>query len=242
VDRLASAHDVRFAAQDDDWILVDLEQNFEASPTVAESAEPRSFCTCCPSSRKDDADASCSHTTFLILQYGSVSIARKHLSFIGNSYFSSFPNRDSTAPDTSLHEPLRQITTGRWGVGDDLLQCLFNQIEFRMNLMSVATNMLETANIPLPNQLACHELDLEPFEMAICEDRTSLKAFKYNAAREKMFRTVLPNSDTSQGRGFDRHADTSLQRWPWTTLIKSRAICSLLCASWRKVRHQTGTH
>jgi hypothetical protein len=79
-----------------------------------------------------------------------------------------------------------------------------------MNLMSLATNMLETANIPLPNQLTCHEFDLEPFEMAICEDRTSLKALKYNAAREKMFTTVLPDPDTSQGRSFNRHADTSL--------------------------------
>jgi hypothetical protein len=55
MDRLASAHDVRFAAQDDDWILLHLRQKAEALPAFAEIVEPQLFCSCYPSVEKDDA-------------------------------------------------------------------------------------------------------------------------------------------------------------------------------------------
>jgi hypothetical protein len=47
-----------------------------------------------------------------------------------------------------------------------------------MNLMSVATHMLQAAKIPLPDQLTCHEFDRLTFEIETRKDLESLRARK----------------------------------------------------------------
>jgi hypothetical protein len=77
--------------------------------------------------------------------------------------------------------------------------------------MSVATDRLETAKIPLSDQLTCHGFDWHTFEQAINRHRTSLKALKYNAAcgtiseaaREKMSTTVLPHLSIGRGHSWN---------------------------------------
>jgi hypothetical protein len=200
MDRSAREHDIRFAAHDDGWTLVDFEPRWEALPTATDNLEPRSFGNRDPSTAKDDAGTFSRHTASLILRYGSVSSAQRHMLFIANSCFNSFPGLDSMGPSTSLHGRLRQLTTRQWRAGDACLLDVLNKVEYRMNLMSVATHMPQAAKISLPDQLTCHEFDRLTFEIETRKDLESLRARKYHAAKENIFAAVvLPSPGRGQG-------------------------------------------
>jgi hypothetical protein len=214
IDKFANTHDIRFGAQDDDWAsawgertgmpLVNFQGRWESLPTLPTTANPESGLNRDPSTvtAKDDIE---SRTGSLRVRFGSVNNATKHVQLVAKMYLNSKPGSDNVASNTALHGFIRKLLEGKLKTEGQGLEMLYWQLEYRMGLMAIATQLLHAAEIALPQKLACDEFDVEEFDLNMRNNPDDLRARKYVMARDKIFTTVLPDPNgTMQGMRWNK--------------------------------------
>jgi len=211
--KFASTQDIRFGAQDDDWEsawgertgmpLVNFQARWDCLQTVTPTADPESSLNQHPSTAATGVKPP-TRTGSLRARYSSLSSATRHIQMSARIYLESTPGRDNVASNTGLHAYLHKLLAGR--ITDPIsLHTLYNQLEFRIGLMKVATRSLHTACIPLPLGRECAEFDVEEFERKVRAAPDELESRKYWTARDKVSSNVLPNPDeTTQGRRWNK--------------------------------------
>ncbi|KAH7414518.1 hypothetical protein DE146DRAFT_763339 [Phaeosphaeria sp. MPI-PUGE-AT-0046c] len=161
VGKFASTHNVQFSAQD--VSRLNFQEKWNSLPSVPAKADPKAFSNRAPGSASGTMGND-TRTGSLSSRFSSEVEAAEHVKMVAQLYLQSGPGRDSLAPNTGLHDALNRLIENRmtltfWG-----LEGIYCQLQYRTELMGVATQMLQRIGVPLPLSQTCSRFDNEAFD------------------------------------------------------------------------------
>ncbi|KAF3483579.1 uncharacterized protein GIQ15_02903 [Arthroderma uncinatum] len=169
VDRFGYTHNISFSAQNDDWEshwrkrtgfpLVDFKSKWESldvvppRPSTPLNRDPLAE----DSTRMDNTTRESTRG-----QYGSSSSSYlRGLRRLAKRYLQSFPDADSLAPNSMLHQECVDLLAGKREFKSTHLEIIEATLQFRMSLGFLANQLVVGCSLPLPQVKFCEEWDPE---------------------------------------------------------------------------------
>ena len=213
-DRTSHEHQIRFAAQDDDWFsawgqrsgipLINFKKNWDQLETVASVQNPSGVANRGRPINASEVDTSIpGQTGSFRNRPGTVKTWANSLKRECVLYLNSNPGPDNLANNTAFHTLMRNFSSGKYPETMSNMEKVFKHVYFRKNLAKLASDLLDLARIPLPKGWKCAKFDVDPFEKELPQRSKD----KYTLALKEIRRSNLlpvPAPDLSQGRAWEK--------------------------------------
>jgi hypothetical protein len=133
------------------------------------------------------------------LHFNSLAHLSQHVDTLVSIYLASYPGSSGRASNRRLCYQLTQLQAGKWPRTESGLYILLKELETRLRLMAIATDMLKIAGIPLPlSGQPCWEFDLDQWENMLSKFPNDIRSMKMYTAENFNYSNVLPDPTKNQ--------------------------------------------
>ncbi|KAI4621913.1 hypothetical protein J4E80_004287 [Alternaria sp. BMP 0032] len=181
LDRQASKHQIRFAAQDDGWMegwnprsglpMVNFKTNWDELQTVepAQGLNP-DLNRAIPLDDGVPDNAASGMWGSLRRRTAPSEFKMRALRVQCQYYLNSLPGLESLSENTAFHAIIQDFLNGEYDENEEMAERVRTMVEYRNTLTGLATELVTTAKIARPNNFACSEFDNASFQQYLRKD------------------------------------------------------------------------